>query len=408
MGGKASVLLVLSFSVIFLILGFRFNSITNDSVKNSISYYTKTKAHNIAICGANMAANEIFLNKDWLAGYSDVTLSNGILNVSVVKDSLDILITSTGAYLDQTHDVIIRLKPSSFGKFAYYMNLFGGSDYFNTGDTIWGPFHTNGKLITVGSPVFMGKTTTRLGLKILPPKDPKFYGGFESGVDIPFEFDTTGIMTAAAANGKVFSGGVQDVRLVFHDDATVTYSTKLTSDAVWSPDSTVDLSTFAPNGVIWNSKGNLYVSGTVNGKYTVGVGISSGVGTGNIHIEDDLVYQSDPLEDPDCTDMLGLIAGNNLVIDNTPANHNDVNIHASIYTAKGGLAVEDLNNFPSAGDLYLAGGIVGYQNQDFSKYSGTSLTNGFRLKLKYDERFMVTVPPFFPNMSSFEIISWYE
>ncbi|MCK5591311.1 MAG: hypothetical protein KAI72_05090, partial [Candidatus Pacebacteria bacterium] len=204
------------------------------------------------------------------------------------------------------------------------------------------------------------------------------------------------------------SGNPQDIRLIFNDDATVTYSTKLTSESTWSADSTTALSTFAPNGVIWNTKGNLYVSGTINGKYTIGVGISSGVGSGNIHIENDLVYRSDPIDDPNCTDMLGLIAGNNLVIDNTPANHNDVNIHASIYAAQGGLSVEDLNNFPSAGDLYLAGGMVGYQNQDFSIYSGTSLTNGYRLKLKYDERFMVTVPPHFPNTNSFEIVSWYE
>ena len=408
MGGKAAILLVLSFSLIFLLLGFRFNSISTNSVENSINYYVQTKAHNIAVCGANMASNEIFMNSDWDAGYSDISLNDGTLNVTVVEDSSDIVITSDGTFQNVSHNVEIRLRPSSFGKFAYYMNLFGGSDYFNTGDTIWGPFHTNGKLTTVGSPVFMGKTTTKLGLKMYSPKDPKFYGGYESGIDIPFEFDTTGIVSAAATGGKLFSGNPQDVRLIFNDDATVIYSTKLTSESTWSADSTVALSTFAPNGVIWNTKGNLYVSGTINGKYTVGVGISSGVGSGNIHIEDDLVYRSDPIDDPNCTDMLGLIAGNNLVIDNTPANHNDVNIHASIYAAQGGLSVEDLNNFPSAGDLYLAGGMVGYQNQDFSIYSGTSLTNGYRLKLKYDERFMVTVPPHFPNTNSFEIVSWYE
>jgi len=314
----------------------------------------------------------------------------------------------TGTYQGITKEVKVRFKPSSFGKFAYYMNLFGGADKFYTGDTIWGPFHTNGKLTTQGSPVFMGKATTNLGLKMFAPKDPKFYGGYESGVDVPFEFDTTGIPTAAGSGGKLFPAGPLDVRLIFNSDASITYSTSPSGASAWSAAVTEPLSTFAPNGVIWNPKGNLYVSGTVNGKYTVGVGISSGVGSGNVYIEDDLVYRKDPIEDPTCTDMLGIVSGNNVLIADVPANHSNVNIHASILATKGGLAVENLNSFPAAGNLYLAGGIIGHQNQSFAKFSGSTLTNGFNLKLKYDERFMVVAPPKFPNTAGLEIVSWFE
>lgn len=408
MGGKASVLIILSFSQIFLLFGSRFNFFSTNSVDNSIDYYDVTRTHNIAVSGANMAANNLFMDSEWNSGFSNLAFNDGFINLTVTEDGDEKVITSQGTYNGSTHVVRIILKPSNFSKFAYFMNLFGGGYKFATGDTIWGPFHTNGKLTTVGSPVFMGKASAKLGIKMFSPKDPKFYGGFESGVDIPFEFDTAGIMSAAASGGKLYSGDPLDVRLVFNDDATITYSTKLTSSSTWTPDSTVALSTFAPNGVIWNAKGNLYVSGTVNGQYTIGVGLSSGVGSGNIHIEDDIVYRSDPIDDPDCTDMLGLIAGNNLVIDNTTANHNDVSIHATIYSAKGGFNVEDLNSFPPAGSLYLAGGIIGYQNQSIGKHSGGELTNGFNLKLKYDERFMITSPPMFPVTNTFEIVSWYE
>ncbi len=106
--------------------------------------------------------------------------------------------------------------------------------------------------------------------------------------------------------------------------------------------------------------------------------------------------------------MLGIIAGNNVFISDLPANYHDVNIHASILASKGGLAVENLNGFPSAGNLYLAGGVIGHQNQSFGLYSGTSLTNGFHLKLKYDERFMVASPPYFPLTDGLEIVSWFE
>ncbi len=130
--------------------------------------------------------------------------------------------------------------------------------------------------------------------------------------------------------------------------------------------------------------------------------------TMSVYIEDDLVYRTDPIDDPNCSDMLGIVSGNNIIISNTAANHHNVNIHASILATKGGLMVEDLNSFPAAGTLYLAGGIIGHQNQDFGIFNSGSLTNGYNLKLKYDERFMVVAPPAFPNSGKLEIVSWYE
>lgn len=407
MGGKAAILMVLGFSLIFLIVGHNFGGLSTRSVENMSEYYAQTMAYNIAVSGANLAACEIFQDGSWDSGLKDVPLNQGILNVSVSKTGNLISVLSKGEFNNVEKVVKVTFKPSNFSKFAYYMNLFGGDDELNTGDTIWGPFHTNGKLITKGSPVFYGKATAKLGLKMEVPKDPKFYGGFESGVEVPFAFDTTSIPTAASTGGAYFSPGPLDLRLEFNSDGTVTYNTRPSGES-WGTPTTESLSTFAPNGVIWNAKGNLYVSGTVNGKYTIGVGISSGTGSGNVIVEDDLVYRTDPIDDPNCQDMLGIISGNNLVIEDNTANHTDCNIHASILSMKGGLTVEDLNSFPPAGNIYLAGGLIGYQNDGFGVYSSGTLVHGFNLKLKYDERFMVTAPPFFPLTSNFEIVSWFE
>ena len=407
MGGKAALLMVLSFSIIFLIAGVRFGRLSTESVVNLSNYYVETKAHNIAVSGANLAANAIFMDHSWKEGYKNLPYNGGEIDVSVTPIGTDIIeVIAEGTYEGETKEVKIRFRPSSFAKYAYYMNLFGGNDVFVTGDTIWGPIHTNGKLGTTGSPVFYGKATSKLGLKMNAPKDPKFYGGYESGIDVPFVFDTTGIPAAAASGGKLFPGGPQDVRLTFNSDATVAWSVE--TAGVWTAPVTEALSTFAPNGVIWNEKGNIYTSGTVNGKYTIGVGISSGFGSGNVYLEDDLVYRTDPIDDPSCTDMLGIVSGNNIIISNTAANHHDINIHASILATKGGLMVEDLGSFPAAGTLYMAGGIIGHQNQDFGIFNKGVLTNGFNLKLKYDERFMVVAPPAFPNSGKLEIVSWYE
>ncbi len=135
----------------------------------------------------------------------------------------------------------------------------------------------------MGSPVFTGKVTTKDGLKSIGnvygfgPADPQFLGGFETPVDIPFSLDISKLNNAASYNGKLFtdaSGDALDVRLNFIDDGTpdgkVEWSTKKTTSSTWSTPVLADMDTLAPNGVIWNDKGNMYLSGTVNGKYTVG------------------------------------------------------------------------------------------------------------------------------------------
>ncbi len=60
MGGKAAMLLVLSFSIIFLVFGSNFNSLSTRSVDNFSDYYIQNISQNIAIAGANMASNQSF------------------------------------------------------------------------------------------------------------------------------------------------------------------------------------------------------------------------------------------------------------------------------------------------------------------------------------------------------------
>ena len=83
MSGKGSTFLVFGFSIIFLVVQNNFNSLSTRSVDNLTEYYMETIAHNIAVSGANMAANQIFLDADWNAGYEDVQFSGGEFDVSV-------------------------------------------------------------------------------------------------------------------------------------------------------------------------------------------------------------------------------------------------------------------------------------------------------------------------------------
>jgi len=72
MSGKATLLLIVGFSLIFLVVSKNFGDVSNRAVDNFVDYYTQTVAHDIAISGANIAANNIFLDPTWSSGYSNV------------------------------------------------------------------------------------------------------------------------------------------------------------------------------------------------------------------------------------------------------------------------------------------------------------------------------------------------
>ena len=63
MGGKASIMMILGFNLIFMVAGYNYSRMTMGAIDNEIEYIDQSIAHNIAVSGANMAANRIFLNQ---------------------------------------------------------------------------------------------------------------------------------------------------------------------------------------------------------------------------------------------------------------------------------------------------------------------------------------------------------
>jgi len=163
MGGKVSLIIILGFSGIFALLGRNLLNFSNEASENFYDYYTGTRAHNIAVSGANMAANKLFLNKTWLTGFDDLAIDGGTLNVIVdTFETYNRRVYSIGSYGGVSDTVIVTLEPKNF---AQYGNFYDQNNaWWATGDTLRGPFHTNDYLKTYGRPVFLA---TLLQQKVL-------------------------------------------------------------------------------------------------------------------------------------------------------------------------------------------------------------------------------------------------
>jgi len=459
MGGKAAMFLVLAFSTIFLVFGSNFNKLVINAVDNNSNYYIHNMSHSIAIAGANLAANQVFIDKTWDAGYEDLPFQGGKINVYVTNPegsstkikvchkqgrhsqhtiSIDpssvvthiahgdalgdcsgssippdmVLIYSEGIYQGDTSITYVELQPSSFAKYGHYLDNM--TPRLLTGAVLEGPFHVNDVLRTWGSPQFFGKVTTKNGWVKSGSTNPIFHGGYESGVDIPRPFDTTGMRTAGSSGGLVIkdttsSGNGIDVEIELKN-AQIEYRYKIDDGLnTWSSKQNMKVSDF--NGMMFCEKANVYVKGTLDGAVTVVASQKGESGYGNVFQTDDIQYKDDVTKKKDSDNMLGLVAENNFtVLYNNDTKNNDIATQASIFAWKGELGLDDAlrTNDGFLATWKILGGVICHDVRGTVSKDGAGRYQGYRYIHTYDSRFLHTVPPYFPHNKNYEIVSWYE
>ena len=394
--------MVIGFSAIMLFTGKNLSNVGVEALDNSLSYYENTQRYAIAVAAANIVCSKIWETPSFSTSYTDVNYNGGTFSTTVTNlGSGMIRIDAVGSYGGKSQSVTITMKPSSFSKFAYYGGTSASAAAWETGDTIGGPSHTQGKLKTYGSPVFMGKSTAKTGITMTgSPKNPQFFGGFESGVDIPMPDNTNynNILTAASSGGYMQTGG--NLYVKFNSDGTVSWKTS--SSASYT---TVSLSYFAPNGVIAIDKGALFIEGTLDGRVTVASLRSGGSSGGTTTILNSLVMKDDPRANSLSNDLLGIVSYSDITVANNSATQFD--IQASMYSYQGGLAVEHGTSRP-AGNLSVHGGMIVERLYATSNGASGSSRKGYNLILRFDERMYNDSPDFFPTTGKYEILSWFE
>ena len=406
----------MGYTALLLMSGMLLSDMSVQAYDNAMGYYEEVSTRNIAIAGANMAANYLFLypplinGNAWFPGYTTpVSYGGGSFVVTIDStSSVDPLtgdprltLRSTATYMDSTAEILVIMRPSNFAKFAVYAGTSAAAVYWATGDSLFGPVHVQGTLKTHGYPYFGGKVTTKNGVDSTSwAGHPIFNAGVETGVSIPLNKSYDKLREKAASGGKLFTGN-KDLYLQFKGDS-------ITWRQGSNPDTTSLLSTFAPNGaiVLTNSDKKVYVEGNVKGRYTVGSLDTTGSGKGQVIITNNITYNTDPRVDPTSTDMLGIVAHNQITIaDNTGSGGGpNFTVMASLFSYAKAIQVENYNSRP-LGIMYTYGG---WTVQDIAATTNSSITKGLSVNITFDERFRTTAPPFFPTTNAYEILAWYE
>ena len=447
----------LIFAMIFLFMIIAFMGIFIMVVANGIAQANRLantkKAYYVAEAGladaysriTQAGVNTIATNSSYIPspntdnGVFAVGSVNGSYTVSVVYSNsprTNYTITSSGMYRSATVTLQLKIIGASISKYAYWSQSeinqqLGGALWWvgMPGFTMLttGPVQTNGQLNIFGNPIFYNAVTesnlplnANNSLGSTPTSTtPNYYYGtadnpnglqsdpsyiFQQGItndapaiDLPPQQTLNAIeVTASDGSGLVLTGASQ---IIFNPSGTITVTGQV-KNAQGTVTANYNNTTMNPpaNGVIYvqsnagQTDGNVTVQGTVNGQLTVAA-------DQNIYLSGSVAYNTDPRINPASTDMLGLVANQNITVIEADA-PTQLEVDAVMVALQGSFQVDQwwvyrgnantavmdqfgsLINFEcgATGEMDLSGDLLGGWNQIQS----------------YDNRLSNIAPPGFP------------
>ncbi|RKY85443.1 hypothetical protein DRQ09_07295 [candidate division KSB1 bacterium] len=403
--GRSLILLICGFLSIFAYLRVNLSKVSEASIDNYLFHYKKIISKNISNSALNFAIQKLSRNRELRTTLNHISFSGGFFDVffkerpEIGDDVLEIKAVSNYYNLIDSSIAVVRIRNISdrFSRYSYFSNT-EPMIYFATGDTLYGPVHTNGQFHFTGVPVFYGLVSSVSPVYSTAGfTDPEFYGGTDFGRNaIKLPIDLSSLISAAQDGGFAVSGS--ELWLSFKSDGTFDY--KIGSYGEWNNSSLSEI-----NGVIYSDK-NIHIRGIVSGKVTI-------CSMKDIIIEDDIVYADNPLDNPESEDLLGIVAKRNVIVKDNPQNRIKCEIDGSIMAVDGSFRAENIY-FTPPGRLSLLGGII----QKTRGPVGTTLPSGYKKYYKYDDRLEYIFPPYYPIADGsleglpakvkIEIISWWE
>ncbi len=159
--------------------------------------------------------------------------------------------------------------------------------------------------------------------------------------------------------------------------------------------------TVPAGGALFVNNGTLTISGTLNGRLTVGS--SKGV-----TIPSSIVYADDPRTNPNSDDVLGIISEKDIMISqNAP---NNVEINACLMALDTSFMVQNWSSIAAKGTLTVYGGIIQDERGPVGTFSGQTgqKLSGYTKDYSHDPRLISSPPPYMPSTGDYVILSWEE
>lgn len=413
--GRPLLFLVSGMFIIFGIYQAAISSRMTMLPDRTYSYHAELQAANAANSAMDYAYRELVKDQEWDAGYSSDNHLGAEVNLAVYTqntpdkpdnnitgwDEFTLLLYSEAIYDDMLATTEVFLRKDSFSKFSYFTNFEPSNIYFIWSDELSGPVHTNGRINIAGDPTFYGMVTSpemwhgHSGFD----NEPNFFGGSDFNAperQPPSSFELNNLTNSAASGGIQFEN---EVVIEFSSGEELTVIENLDGNWDETAEYTLDLSLY--NGIISSSE-PISLKGTIEGSYTVH-------SEQDITITGDLQYNTNPIDDPSSTDLLGIVGEKNVIIADDAHQDNgssDLTIHASIMALDKSFSAENYNSGGARGDLNLLGGIIQEERGPMGTFSGGSIQSGFNKQYVYDERLMELVPPEFPRESIFSLVHW--
>jgi hypothetical protein len=334
------------------------------------------------------------------------------------------VLDSVGHFGQRERRIRERIRMTSFAQYAYFTDNEqapgGSSIWFFSTDVIEGRLHTNGTLRIAGSPQFLDLVTSASDHMLAYPSDwvddpsdwpvggnnPYFAAGFElNSPQIPLPTQTLDLRQEAMTGG-VFLAPESEVELgVMGTPNPIPAPGWLRCRNLPPPNgawTSVRIASLANKVVFCN--GNLHIKGVLDGELTV-------ASWRDVRIEDNVTYlgsnaQGAPL--PGCDDLLGIVAGDNVVfVENVP-NQTDLIIDGVLMALNTSVTAENYNSGLPRGTLTVYGGLIQKYRGAVGTFSGSSITHGYQKNYHYDQRVTARTPPAFPLTGVYDEVAWSE
>ncbi|MDE1921639.1 MAG: DUF4900 domain-containing protein [Candidatus Omnitrophica bacterium] len=359
---------------------------------------------------------------------------NGSYTVSLVYSGsprTNYVITSQGTYGNVTRTLQLKMIAASFSRYAYWsqteVNPQLGKLWWISGMLTTGPVQTNGSFNIFGNPVFNGAVAevgsspdyyygTGTDPTSSTKSDPSYI--FPDGltnnapaINLPPTSTLANFKTGATNGGLTLTGAST---VTFNSNGTINVTGKVVNSSCQTTANYNNTTMNIPaSGVVYvqstktisackssSSDGNVTVQGTVNGQLTVAA-------DQNVYISGNVQYNSNPTTNPSSTDMVGLVAYNNVTVIEADAPA-QLAVQGVIVALGGSFDVDQYSknpdptgnsSAPDGANMYQFGSLVNYASGCTGIVNSSGqLIDGWNQIQSYDTRLATLAPPSFPPL----------